>query len=197
MMIRCVLYFSLLYLENSTEFFLVPFLCCDPVSNAEWYIFTQSIFSFNGADISGFDSFRKDFPNYKEVCHDLRLMLCIMLFTLDCNLCHDRRLMLCIMLLTLDYIATYSWIINYRVEFLQFVYLFRIVLIVWIWYYFMMQIRLNKNYRSTRCIIEAASSVIKNNIKRCQLKHVDTDNCSGSKVVLTLLKLSTSYISKV
>ncbi|KAL6291287.1 hypothetical protein ACE6H2_008797 [Prunus campanulata] len=27
----------------------------------------QSIFSFNGADISGFDSFRKDFPNYKEV----------------------------------------------------------------------------------------------------------------------------------
>ncbi|KAH0979274.1 hypothetical protein GBA52_006451 [Prunus armeniaca] len=33
----------------------------------------QSIFSFNGADISGFDSFRRDFPNYKEVC-----------FALDC-----------------------------------------------------------------------------------------------------------------
>ncbi|KAF6152991.1 hypothetical protein GIB67_021596 [Kingdonia uniflora] len=27
----------------------------------------QSIFSFNGADVSGFESFRKDFPNYKEV----------------------------------------------------------------------------------------------------------------------------------
>ncbi|KAL6549293.1 DNA helicase [Orobanche gracilis] len=27
----------------------------------------QSIFSFNGADASGFDSFRKDFPMYKEV----------------------------------------------------------------------------------------------------------------------------------
>ncbi|KAG6649008.1 hypothetical protein CIPAW_07G183200 [Carya illinoinensis] len=69
----------------------------------------QSIFSFNGADISGFDSYRKDFPNYKEV-------------------------------------------------------------------------RLNKNYRSTRCIIEAASSLIRNNRKRCQLKDVLTDNSSGSKV---------------
>lgn len=29
---------------------------------------TQSIFSFNGADVSGFDSFRKDFPVHKEVC---------------------------------------------------------------------------------------------------------------------------------
>lgn len=27
----------------------------------------QSIFSFNGSDISGFDSFREDFLNYKEV----------------------------------------------------------------------------------------------------------------------------------
>ncbi|XP_070681533.1 ATP-dependent DNA helicase SRS2-like protein At4g25120 isoform X4 [Malus domestica] len=27
----------------------------------------QSIFSFNGADSSGFDSFCKDFSNYKEV----------------------------------------------------------------------------------------------------------------------------------
>ncbi|XP_008234122.1 PREDICTED: ATP-dependent DNA helicase SRS2-like protein At4g25120 [Prunus mume] len=71
----------------------------------------QSIFSFNGADISGFDSFRRDFPNYKEI-------------------------------------------------------------------------RLNKNYRSTRYIVEAASSVIKNNKKRCQLKNVETDNSSGSKVII-------------
>ncbi|CAN6565199.1 unnamed protein product [Malus baccata var. baccata] len=71
----------------------------------------QSIFSFNGADISGFDSFRNDFSNYKEI-------------------------------------------------------------------------RLNKNYRSTRYIVEAASSVIKNNKKRCQLKNVDTDNSSGSKVII-------------
>ncbi|CAJ2627931.1 unnamed protein product [Trifolium pratense] len=71
----------------------------------------QSIFSFNGADISGFISFRKDFPNYKEV-------------------------------------------------------------------------RLNKNYRSTRYIVEAASSLIQNNAKRCQLKNVLTDNSSGSKIVL-------------
>ncbi|PQM38932.1 ATP-dependent DNA helicase SRS2-like protein [Prunus yedoensis var. nudiflora] len=68
----------------------------------------QSIFSFNGADISGFDSFRRDFPNYKEI-------------------------------------------------------------------------RLNKNYRLTRYIVEAASSVIKNNKKRCQLKNVETDNSSGYK----------------
>ncbi|XP_024029713.1 ATP-dependent DNA helicase SRS2-like protein At4g25120 [Morus notabilis] len=71
----------------------------------------QSIFSFNGADISGFDSFRKDFPTYKEV-------------------------------------------------------------------------RLNKNYRSTRFIVEAASSVIQNNMKRCRLKNVDTDNSIGSKIII-------------
>ncbi|CAB4271156.1 unnamed protein product [Prunus armeniaca] len=46
------------------------------------------------------------------------------------------------------------------------------------------QIRLNKNYRSTRYIVEAASSVIKNNKKRCQLKNVETDNSSGSKVII-------------
>ncbi|CAN6705458.1 unnamed protein product [Malus baccata var. baccata] len=80
---------------------------------------TISIFSFNGADISGFDSFRKDFSNYKEGR-----------FALDCY------------------------------------------------------IRLNKNFRSTRYIVEAASSVIKNNKKRCQLKNVDTDNSSGSKVII-------------
>ncbi|XP_061337521.1 ATP-dependent DNA helicase SRS2-like protein At4g25120 [Gastrolobium bilobum] len=71
----------------------------------------QSIFSFNGADIYGFISFRSDFPNYKEI-------------------------------------------------------------------------RLNKNYRSTRCIVEAASSLIQNNTKRCQLKDVLTDNSSGSKIVI-------------
>ncbi|KAK6926254.1 UvrD-like helicase, ATP-binding domain [Dillenia turbinata] len=71
----------------------------------------QSIFSFNGADISGFDSFRKDFPNYKEV-------------------------------------------------------------------------RLIQNYRSTRCIVDAASCVIRNNTKRCQLEKALTDNTSGSKIIV-------------
>ncbi|CAI0449701.1 unnamed protein product, partial [Linum tenue] len=71
----------------------------------------QSIFSFNGADSSGFDSFRHDYPTYKEI-------------------------------------------------------------------------RLNKNYRSTRYIVEAASSLIKNNIRRCQLKDILTDNSSGSKVII-------------
>ncbi|KAF8412471.1 hypothetical protein HHK36_000435 [Tetracentron sinense] len=71
----------------------------------------QSIFSFNGADISGFDSFRKDFPNYKEI-------------------------------------------------------------------------RLSKNYRSTRCIVEAASSLIHNNLNRCQLKQAFTDNSSGHKITV-------------
>ncbi|XP_047320013.1 ATP-dependent DNA helicase SRS2-like protein At4g25120 [Impatiens glandulifera] len=71
----------------------------------------QSIFSFNGADTSGFRSFRKDFPNHKEV-------------------------------------------------------------------------RLNKNYRSTRCIIEAASSMIRYNSKRCQSNSVLTDNSCGSKIAV-------------
>ncbi|KAF2311671.1 hypothetical protein GH714_025815 [Hevea brasiliensis] len=71
----------------------------------------QSIFSFNGADISGFDSFRLDFPNYKEI-------------------------------------------------------------------------RLNKNYRSTRYIVEAASFLIQNNIKRCRFKDFVTDNSSGSKITI-------------
>ncbi|XP_052176378.1 ATP-dependent DNA helicase SRS2-like protein At4g25120 isoform X2 [Diospyros lotus] len=71
----------------------------------------QSIFSFNGADVSGFDSFRKDFPDHKEV-------------------------------------------------------------------------RLVKNYRSTRCIVEAASFLIKNNLKRCQLKNVITENSCGSKIIV-------------
>ncbi|GMP23810.1 hypothetical protein CsSME_00001280 [Camellia sinensis var. sinensis] len=75
----------------------------------------QSIFSFNGADVSGFDSFRKDFPNHKEV-------------------------------------------------------------------------RLNKNYRSTRCIVEAASSLIKNNLNRGQLKNVLTDNSCGSKIIIISVK---------
>ncbi|XP_075485435.1 ATP-dependent DNA helicase SRS2-like protein At4g25120 isoform X1 [Primulina tabacum] len=71
----------------------------------------QSIFSFNGADVSGFHAFRKDFPMYKEV-------------------------------------------------------------------------RLNKNYRSTRCIVEAASNLIQNNLKRCNSKDVLTDNASGSKITM-------------
>ncbi|XP_021744028.1 ATP-dependent DNA helicase SRS2-like protein At4g25120 isoform X2 [Chenopodium quinoa] len=71
----------------------------------------QSIFSFNGADISGFDSFRKDFPCHKEV-------------------------------------------------------------------------RLKKNYRSTRCIVDAAASLIRHNVKRSQLKQAFTDNSSGSKITL-------------
>ncbi|CAI9091956.1 OLC1v1027080C1 [Oldenlandia corymbosa var. corymbosa] len=71
----------------------------------------QSIFSFNGADVSGFDSFRKDFPMHKEI-------------------------------------------------------------------------KLNKNYRSTRCIVEAASSLIQNNVKRCQSKDVLTDNSTGSKITI-------------
>lgn len=49
--------------------------------------------------------------------------------------------------------------------------------------HYMIQIRLNKNYRSTRCIVEAASSLIQNNKNRCQLKDVITDNSSGSKVI--------------
>ncbi|CAI9302541.1 unnamed protein product [Lactuca saligna] len=69
----------------------------------------QSIFSFNGANVSGFKSFRKDFQPHKEV-------------------------------------------------------------------------RLNKNYRSTRCIVDAASFLIQNNSKRCQLNKVLTDNSSGSKI---------------
>ncbi|XP_077235157.1 P-loop containing nucleoside triphosphate hydrolases superfamily protein [Tasmannia lanceolata] len=71
----------------------------------------QSIFSFNGADICGFDSFRKDFPTHKEI-------------------------------------------------------------------------RLSKNYRSTRCIVEAASCLIRHNVKRCQLKQVVTDNSSGCKITV-------------
>ncbi|XP_058104099.1 ATP-dependent DNA helicase SRS2-like protein At4g25120 isoform X2 [Magnolia sinica] len=71
----------------------------------------QSIFSFNGADICGFDSFRRDFPAHKEI-------------------------------------------------------------------------RLTKNYRSTRCIVEAASSLIHHNVKRCQLKQVVTDNSSDCKITV-------------
>ncbi|KAK1441467.1 hypothetical protein QVD17_07376 [Tagetes erecta] len=71
----------------------------------------QSIFSFNGADVSGFKSFRRDFQPHKEI-------------------------------------------------------------------------RLNKNYRSTRCIVDAASFLIQNNSKRCQLNKVLTDNSSGSKIIV-------------
>nr|XP_043616091.1 ATP-dependent DNA helicase SRS2-like protein At4g25120 [Erigeron canadensis] len=71
----------------------------------------QSIFSFNGADVSGFKSFRRDLQPHKEI-------------------------------------------------------------------------RLNKNYRSTRCIVEAASFLIRNNSKRCQSSKVLTDNSSGSKITV-------------
>ncbi|XP_071711461.1 ATP-dependent DNA helicase SRS2-like protein At4g25120 [Rutidosis leptorrhynchoides] len=71
----------------------------------------QSIFSFNGADVNGFKSFRRDFQPHREI-------------------------------------------------------------------------RLNKNYRSTRCIVEAASFLIRNNSKRCQSNKVLTDNSSGSKVTV-------------
>ncbi|KAG2645498.1 hypothetical protein PVAP13_2KG427300 [Panicum virgatum] len=71
----------------------------------------QSIFSFNGADVSGFDSFRRDFPNHKEI-------------------------------------------------------------------------RLSKNYRSTRAIVEAATALIHNNTKRHHHKLVETDNPSGCKITV-------------
>lgn len=67
-------------------------------------------------------------------------------------------------------------------------------MILWFCYTFMIQIRLNKNYRSTRCIVEAASSLIQNNMKRCQLKDVLTDNSSGSKVIYLCLVL---YIKSI
>ncbi|PAN14052.1 hypothetical protein PAHAL_2G380900 [Panicum hallii] len=71
----------------------------------------QSIFSFNGADVSGFDSFRRDFPYHKEI-------------------------------------------------------------------------RLSKNYRSTRAIVEAATALIHNNTKRHHHKLVETDNPSGCKITV-------------
>ncbi|KAF6152987.1 hypothetical protein GIB67_021592 [Kingdonia uniflora] len=46
------------------------------------------------------------------------------------------------------------------------------------------KIRLTRNYRSTRCIVEAASSLIHSNVKRCQLKEVYTDNSFGSKITV-------------
>ncbi|PHT89071.1 ATP-dependent DNA helicase SRS2-like protein [Capsicum annuum] len=46
------------------------------------------------------------------------------------------------------------------------------------------QVRLTKNYRSTRCIVEAASFLIQNNLKRCQSKRVLTDNSVGSKITI-------------
>ncbi|XP_020577540.1 ATP-dependent DNA helicase SRS2-like protein At4g25120 isoform X2 [Phalaenopsis equestris] len=71
----------------------------------------QSIFSFNGADANGFDSFRRDFPTHREI-------------------------------------------------------------------------KLIKNYRSTRCIVEAASCVINHNVKRSQHKEVETNNSGGSLITI-------------
>jgi superfamily I DNA/RNA helicase len=47
-----------------------------------------------------------------------------------------------------------------------------------------LQIRLSKNYRSTRAIVEAATALIHNNTKRHHHKLVETDNPSGCKVFL-------------
>ncbi|OWM75728.1 hypothetical protein CDL15_Pgr021893 [Punica granatum] len=109
----------------------------------------QSIFSFNGADISGFDSFREDFPNYKEV----------------------RPAAVCILISDASPICFPYYndeqVISKQTSIC-----------------FMLQVRLNKNYRSTRCIVEAATSLIQNNVKRCRLKDVVTDNSSGSKVTI-------------
>ncbi|WVY99256.1 hypothetical protein V8G54_031407, partial [Vigna mungo] len=58
-------------------------------------------------------------------------------------------------------------------------------------------IRLNKNYRSTRCIDEAASCLIQNNSKRSQLKNVLTDNSSGSKVTSCSAGLKTFVVDKI
>ncbi|XP_024395416.1 ATP-dependent DNA helicase SRS2-like protein At4g25120 isoform X5 [Physcomitrium patens] len=71
----------------------------------------QSIFSFNGANARGFDSFRRDFPMLKEV-------------------------------------------------------------------------RLHQNYRSTRSIVEAATSLIQHNKKRCQEKQAHTLNDVGEKIAV-------------
>lgn len=61
--------FSFIYF-SSTKVFCLCFVSINIffVLNLNGYILFQSIFSFNGADISGFHSFRKDFPNFKEVC---------------------------------------------------------------------------------------------------------------------------------
>lgn len=45
------------------------------------------------------------------------------------------------------------------------------------------QIGLKKNYRSTRCIVEAASALIRNNRNRCQFENAQTENVSGDKVM--------------
>ncbi|KAG6501487.1 hypothetical protein ZIOFF_041368 [Zingiber officinale] len=44
------------------------------------------------------------------------------------------------------------------------------------------QVRLKKNYRSTKCIGEVVSALILNNNKRCCIKQIETDNSCGSKV---------------
>ncbi|KAL2612885.1 hypothetical protein R1flu_024577 [Riccia fluitans] len=44
------------------------------------------------------------------------------------------------------------------------------------------EVRLHQNYRSTRCIVEAASAVIRNNNKRCQTQQAVTENNLGEKI---------------
>ncbi|KAK8983852.1 hypothetical protein V6N11_009635 [Hibiscus sabdariffa] len=46
------------------------------------------------------------------------------------------------------------------------------------------RIRLVRNYRSTRCIVEAASHLIQNNSKRCLSKNCLSENAYGSKITI-------------
>ncbi|PHT89077.1 ATP-dependent DNA helicase SRS2-like protein [Capsicum annuum] len=100
-----------IFLSFCCDNFFTSFFLSSTLLLRVFNIILPSIFGFNGADTSGFDSFRKDFPLNKEV-------------------------------------------------------------------------RLTKNYRSTRCIVEAASFLIQNNLKRCQSKRVLTDNSVGSKITI-------------
>lgn len=112
------------------------------------HLFLQSIFGFNGADSSGFDSFRRDFPNYKEVW-----------------------------LARLFQRLYQIWFISLRNQKLSPLNCGCIKIISLL----LIQVRLIKNYRSSRHIVEAASSIIKNNTKRCQSKSISSENSQGSK----------------
>lgn len=53
------------------------------------FLWFQSIFSFNGADVSGFDSFRRDYPNHKEVIFFTYLNTIIFKEFLIIRNCHE------------------------------------------------------------------------------------------------------------